>query len=152
MSFTVTATFATAAEAIAFLSGTAPGASLFATAAYAPSGAVPTPPIPTPEKPKAPKPAKTEAPAVSPPTAAPTPEPTPEPAPATPKLEYAPIGQQIAELVAAGKAPAIKEIFKGFAHRNGSGDPVKTGRDIADDDLLRLRDQLTDLAAEVLMS
>lgn len=90
------------------------------------------------DKPKAtrgPKSAETAAPADTKPSA-------PEiAAPAAPKIEYAPLGEKIAALVAAGKAAKVKAVFATLANKDGSTG-VKKGSEVHDDALQALADGL----------
>lgn len=100
--------------------------------------AIPTTKDTAAEKPKAtPKSAKTAEPADTKATAVETVKPKVDDVPATPKIEYAPLGAKIAELVAAGKAAQLKALFPSLKHKDGSTG-VKKGSEVHDDDLAAL--------------
>jgi hypothetical protein len=74
---------------------------------------------------------KTEAAAPTPPSAAPA------DAPAAPKIEYAPLGEKITALVAAGKAGELKALFATLKPIDGV-EAVKKGSQVHADDLGKL--------------
>lgn len=78
-----------------------------------------------------PKSVKTDAAAAPPPTASPT------DAPATPKIEYAPLGEKITALVALGKSGELKALFATLKPIDGI-EAIKKGSQVHADDLGKL--------------
>lgn len=85
---------------------------------------------------------KTEAAAPTPPSAPPV------AAPETPKIEYAPLGEKITRLVAAGKASAVKDLLVTLKPIDGV-EVVKKGSQVHADDLGALKAGLEALEAAV---
>lgn len=80
---------------------------------------------------KTPKSVKTDVAAAPPPTASPT------DAPATPKIEYAPLGEKITALVGLGKSGELKTLFATLKPIDGV-EAVKKGSQVHASDLAKL--------------